>query len=304
MRIGIISNTDSFVPFVYTLAAQQLQVYIFFSPARDSFVQQKVEAFVTQFKLPFTEERNPDKDLYQWLHNGNYDVCFILGYAHLIKLDRLKGCTTPLFNIHFGPLPGFRGPVPVFWQLKNGMENVGLAIHKLSSKFDDGSLVWTKDIPNQSHYNYQTVNQVLSQACIEGVFFIVRLLLNRMPIPEAKPAIANASYQKRPTLADVSIHWEQQSAIEICNLVRACNPWNKGAITMFKGNEVKLIDAQWIDSPNPQATPGTIIANGQCLTIATTQGKAIAVNMLFLNDCYVPAYDAPQWGLTVGEKLC
>jgi len=304
MRIGIISNTDSFIPFTYTLAAQGLQVYVFFSPSPDQFVNQRVAAFVQQTNISFTEEKNTEQDVYQWLKKGNYDVCFILGYSWLIRLDRLKNNTTLLFNIHFGPLPGFRGPVPVFWQLKKGINSVGLTIHRLSEKFDDGPVVWMKESPNLSHYNYQSVNDLLSQLCVEGVFFILRLLMQRMPLPYIDTKNMVMEYQNRPGLKDVLINWEEMNASEICNLVRACNPWNKGALSFFKGQEVKLMDAVIIGDTDARQLPaGTIVSDQQCINIYCRDAKIINVNTLFFNNAFLPAYFVKTVGLVNGEKF-
>ncbi len=304
IRIGVISNTDSFIPFTYALATQGVMVHVFFSPSPDQFVNQKVAAFIQQTKIPFTEERNTSKDLYQWLQNGNYDVCFMLGYAHLIKLDRLKNQTMRIFNIHFGPLPGFRGPVPVFWQLKTGIERVGLAIHELSEKFDDGPVVWQNSVPNLPHYNYQLVNDILSQVCVEGVFYILNILLQRMPLSHINLSGSARAYQKRPGLNDVLINWEKMTATEVCNLIRAGNPWNKGGLSFFKGTEIKLIDAEVVDSKYDKGqAAGTIVTNERFLHIICSHGEAINVNMFFFNNAFLPAYLAKTAGLTLGEKL-
>lgn len=304
MRIGIISNTDSFIPFTYTLATQGLQVHVFFSPAPDQFVNQKVAAFIEQTKISFTEEKNTGQDVYQWLKKGNYDVCFILGYSQLIKLDRLKAIPTRLFNIHFGPLPGFRGPVPVFWQLKSGIGKVGLAIHQLSEKFDDGPVVWTKSVPDLPHYNYQSVNDLLGQLCVEGVFYILNLLMRDLPLPYVNTADAIMAYHKRPGLNEVLINWDKMDAVEICNLVRAGNPWNKGALSFFKGQEVKLIDAVVISSQEPIQYPaGTIISGQNGLHIYCRDGKIIHVNMLFFNNAFLPSYFVNTMGMVSGEKF-
>lgn len=305
MRIGIISNTDSFIPFTYTLVTQQLQVYTFYSCSKDDFINQKVNAFITQNQLPFVEEKDIKNDLYLWLQNGKYDVCFILGYGYLIDLNRLNGCHTQLFNIHFGPLPSFKGPVPVFWQLKGGVDNIGLAIHQLSSKFDDGPVVWMKETRNLPHYNYQTANQVLSQLSVEGVFFILRLLINKLPLPVINGNNTIAAYQKRPVLKDVLIDWKKMNSLEICNLIRACNPWNKGGLSFFKRQEIKLMDAVIAgeaDHSN-QNLPGTILENEEKLHIYCRDGKVINVNMLFYNESFIPAYQHKNWGLVKGEQL-
>lgn len=305
MRIGIITNSDLFITLAYTLAAQQLQVYIFYCPSADTLTNQKTRAFIQETRLPFTEEKNGDA-IYQWLLQGNYDACFVMGYNKLINLARLKNSATPLFNIHFGPLPGFKGPSPVFWQLKYGMNKVGLAIHRLSDKFDDGPVVWTKETDNLPQDNYISINQKLSNLCVEGVFFILSLMANKLPVPIINTKNAVSAYQKRPALNDVLINWPQMAAAEICNLVRACNPWNKGALTLFKGHEIKLMDA-CIMSPeydipeDPKA--GTITRAEEFLHIYCFDGEVINVNMLFFNDCFVPAYQCKLWGFRTGEVL-
>jgi len=306
MKIAILSNSDAFFPLAYALLGQQISPSIFYSPSPDSHTNQQVIAFVSQAGVNFTEEKQPDKDLYNWLTQGNYDVCFVVGYKHLIDIDRLKNCPTPIFNIHFGPLPAYRGATPVFWQLKNGEQNIGLCIHSLSQKFDDGPVVWLKETTNLPHYNYRSVNLLFNQLCVEGVFYILQLIINKLPIPLIQRDGIRSSYQKRPGLNEVTINWQQMDAAEICNLIRAGNPWNKGAITFFNGQEIKLMDAIVIANEaqdQKNAEPGSItVENGQ-LNICCRDGNSIQVNMLFYNECYIPEYQCMHWGFLTGKKL-
>ena len=50
------------------------------------------------------------------------------------------------FNIHPGPLPGYRGPDPVFWQIKNREPYASISLHKVADDFDTGSLVLSDKI--------------------------------------------------------------------------------------------------------------------------------------------------------------
>ena len=304
MHIGIISNSDAFIPLAYTLATQRLQVYIFYSPSQDTYANQKVAGFIQQTKIPFTEENDTDSDLYKWLKNSNHDVCFILGYPRLIQLSKLKNCITKLYNIHFGPLPSFKGPAPVFWQLKKGGDKLGLAIHQLTAKLDDGPVVWLKETDNLSHYNYQSVNTLFSQLCVEGVIHILRIVTTGFAIPIIEINRIKHAYYKRPVLQDVLINWQQMSANEICNLIRACNPWNKGAVTFYNKQELKLMDAIIInDKIAKDTTAGTIVEDENFLQIACVDGKIINVNTLYYNDCFIPAYQGVIWGFTKGKML-
>jgi len=299
MRIGVITNTDTFIPFAYALAGQQIPLSIYFLPPPDDFIDQKVTAFAQQFNLNITKEKNP-ADLYTWLHKNNFDVCLMLGYKHLIKLDKLKACPTLLLNIHFGTLPAYRGSTPVFWQLKHG-QKIGATIHKVSEKFDDGPIYWLKEVDIQPHFNYEVANQVLGQICVEGVFYILSLLFNKMPLPVI-PGIGNRAYQQRPALKDISINWQQMPAQEICNLIQACNPWNKGASTIFNQQEVKLMDA-WIIDAGTDALPGTIVNDEHYLHIQCADKKVIAVNMLYYNSFFLPTHQAKLFGFGKGAVL-
>ncbi len=305
MRIGIVSNSEAFIPLTITLLQNNFQPSVFFVPYKDEAVNQKVNAFIQQVNLSCTIEKNEQKDIYKWLTENNFDACFVLGYPRLIDVAKLKQIHTQIFNIHYGPLPTFKGPSPVFWQLKKGSETIGLSIHRLSAKFDDGALVWTKQLPNQPHYNYHIVQQIFNQACVEGVLYILRFMLLNMPVPLQQKNLV-AAYQKRPELKDVLINWKEMSATEICNLIRACNPWNKGAVTLFNNQELKLMDAFIIKNENNSAInifPGTVANDENCIHIICADNSIINVNMFYYNDSFIPAYQAKLFGLANGKQL-
>ena len=51
-----------------------------------------------------------------------------------------SGC----LNIHPSLLPLYRGPDPLFWQLRNGEPQTGVSLHLVTSKFDAGPIVKQK----------------------------------------------------------------------------------------------------------------------------------------------------------------
>lgn len=301
MKIGIISDSDSFVPTARALVSQKIQVALFYAPSPDSYTNQVVDIFTRQFRIPTTREKNPKTDIYYWFRREQFDVCFIIGYNQLIALDKLNGLSTQLFNIHFGLLPAFRGPSPIFWQLKRGIENIGLCIHGLNEKYDNGPVYWKKEIPNLSHYNLKYVSLIFSELCVEGIFFILQYLLTKVPLLEITHSSATSGYQHRPSFKDVSVNWANMTSNEICNLIKACNPWNKGAITFWKRQEIKLMDGKVTDSCN--ATAGKIIDLNEKLKIATIDGKSIEVSMIYYLDSYWSAYHLTQLGFNIEDQF-
>lgn len=285
MRVGIISNSDQFIPMAYTLANNQLQVCIFFKPGEDLYAHQKVDAFAKAMNLPLVKT-----DVYEWVKTAAPDVILVYGYPDLLDVTQFK---QPVYNIHPGPLPSYRGPVPVFWQLKRGVQELCLSIHVLTAQFDAGKVVWEKWIPDQGHYNYGLVQQLFSQVVIEGVIAI----LNGQ-VMQVEGHRFTTRYDKRPALDDVMIRWSEMRAKEICDLVRACNPWNKGAVTIFNGEEVKVMDAVVVGETGLPA--GMIDEHGR---IATADGQLVSVNMFFMHEVFVPGYLGGLHGLVKGKRL-
>lgn len=304
MKVGIVSNSDVIIPLTYTLAAQKLQVYAFIDKGVNTEKAQMLVAFARQLNISIHFENESGKDVYQWITQEKFDAVFIMGFSKLINLSKIdKSVQQHLFNIHFGPLPAYKGPSPVFWQLKHGSETLGISIHKLTDKFDEGAVVWRKSFPNQAYFCHESFTKYLSGMSVEGVFFLLNILAAKHPILELKPLPIASSYFKRPEAKDVLIDWQKMGAAEIVNLTKACNSWNKGAITLFKGNELKLMDAQVVSTPIATGKPGEIADKFNELHIYTCDGKAIATNMLYLDGCFTPAYHAKYWGLVKGAVL-
>jgi methionyl-tRNA formyltransferase len=166
--------------------------------------------------------------------------------------------------------------------------------------------VWIKETENSDHFCHRLATQVLSRICVEGVAYIIGLVVQKMQVPVIDRSLFAPEYQKRPTLSDVMIDWHSMKAKEICNLIRACNPWNKGAITFFKGEELKLMDAMVVkeETGSHGTLPaGSIIISDNRLYVSCIDGKMVNINMLYYQDIYVPAYFCEKYGFSAGNRF-
>ncbi|SJZ50087.1 formyltransferase family protein [Sediminibacterium ginsengisoli] len=300
MRIGIITNNEYALYLIHALKARGLEVHVFFCPSPDPFANQQVEAFMQAQHIACAIEKNADKDLYNWIKSVAPDVVFVSGYPRLIDIKKTGNLNVKMFNIHSGALPGFRGPSPVFWQLKLGVPKLTVSIHLLSEKFDDGPVVWMKEIDNMAHYNCRLADMLLSQLSTEGVFFILQLIMHSLPVVPVAHKNGEMKYYKKPAAADVTITWDTMTADEIVRLVKACNPWNKGAITFINSTPIKITDAT-AGSEKRDEPPGTIVAADAQLTVVCSDNQIIHINMLFYNDFFLPAYYCRIWGIIPGR---
>lgn len=305
MKIGIITNDDHCLPLLEFLKANRIGFEIFADPAMQNDMGFQAAAhFCAAAKVPLTYGLNDPENLYSWIEQTKPDILFVFGYRHLIKTARLPPALTKhTYNIHFGALPDFRGPIPIFWQLKTGASTYDITIHRINGKFDAGPIVWSKANPKETHCTYGFVSMSLSYQAVEGVAYILTHILQNKDLPSRQPD-QPGRYYGRPGLEDVMIDWIAMGAEEILNLVLACNPWNKGAITLYQGKEIKLLDATAAGQPaGATLIGGTIINNGDGLRVVCADGLAIFVHMLTINGSFIAGRHADKFGIAAGQRF-
>jgi len=91
------------------------------------------------FGVDYVAVDNPNSsDFVQGIKNRNSDL--IVSAACPFILKKLLLSTPPLgcINIHHAPLPRYKGMMPTFWQLYHGERTVGLTVHYMGEKLDEG----------------------------------------------------------------------------------------------------------------------------------------------------------------------
>ncbi|MDJ0957712.1 MAG: formyltransferase family protein [Arenicellales bacterium] len=129
-----------------------------------------------------------------------------------------RGC----FNLHPSWLPGFRGPAPVFWQMRSGIEPLGTSLHCVSSEIDAGDIVAQAHVSVPDGANRQKVDGLLAEAGSRLIEATLREIecgsLQRTP-----QVRSSASYQKLPTPDDyvVSTRWTARRMYNFICAIRA-----------------------------------------------------------------------------------
>lgn len=302
MKIGIISGSANCIPLLQFLTSNKIDVCLF----PGEIEQQNTDFELVRYFCNLSSiEIESSTDLYKWFMSKDIEICFVVGYKKKINLSFInQSLQQNLFNIHFGDLPSFSGPNPVFWQLKLGVENCSMCIHRINEKFDDGEIVWRKEIKNEAHFNYGLLNQIFSQAVIEGIYYLLNLLFDKKSIPVLPRDKENSTYYSKPNLTDVLIQWDKMRADEIIHLINACNPWNKGASTIYNGVELKIMDAEKIiQKSSKYILPGTIISTNDQIQVACLDFEILSLTFLNLNGIFFPARFARKYGIIEQQVL-
>jgi methionyl-tRNA formyltransferase len=304
MKIGIVSNSATlYMPLLSALSNDKakagLMLYVGSSAAPENSAPETIN-YCNAAGIGLTFEHDKT-NLYAWLQQQ--DIVFFSGYSHIVKTQYLEKIPHGAYNIHFGALPQFRGPSPVFWQLRNGGHEIGLAIHVLTDQLDGGPVIWRQNIPNQPHYNYDNIHQLFGQLQIQGVLAILNGINsgNKLPLTEQNESLA--AYYPRPGLKDVFINWHEMDAAQVMDTVKACSSWNMGAISLINGQELKIMDASVGLSNHYSYPPGTIIVNKRSFAVMCRGERLLNINFFKMGYNYAPARFAGAYGFKSGQSF-
>lgn len=106
-----------------------------------------VKEFLISENVPwFPVNRVNSEKTRQRLVQENPDLLVIATFpqilrGHILSIPRL-GC----INTHPSLLPRYRGPLPVYWVLKNGEPKTGVTIHFVDEGIDTGDIICQKEI--------------------------------------------------------------------------------------------------------------------------------------------------------------
>jgi len=69
------------------------------------------------------------------------DLLLSVAASQIFKPDLLSVPRLDAINLHTGSLPRYRGMLPVFWQMYDGQEGIGITIHTMSTQIDVGEIL-------------------------------------------------------------------------------------------------------------------------------------------------------------------
>lgn len=161
-------------------------------------------------------------------------------------------------NVHYSPLPQYRGRANVNWAIINDEPCAAISIHKISPDLDEGNILFQQLIP--IHRNdtvadlYDRLNAIQRQNLGETVVKV----LNGYPGVQQNNAEATYGCTRLPE--DGEINWSASTRSIDC-LIRALVAPFPGAYTYFQGQKLTIWQAQSVDNPPVYVgrIPGRII---------------------------------------------
>lgn len=227
-------------------------------------------------------DKNSVSEMKSWIEKLKPDFIFSISFPFLIPEDVLLYGKEKFINFHPGPLPEYRGPMPIFEVLKNQEKSTAVSVHFMDSKYDEGPLIFKDTLKIEQDDTYGKLAVKLSNHTAQAALNMANMVQYAEKIPSFIQESKNAYYYEKPSFSDTSIKWKNMSSEEIITLINSCNPWNTGADTSFEGEQVKIIVASLYNQSHQNSNAGTILAiteDGH-ITVACSDDKQVSIEVL------------------------
>lgn len=198
-------------------------------------------------------------DMKVWIEKLRPDFIFSISFPFLITEAVLSYGKEKFINFHPGPLPQYRGPMPIFEVLKNQEKTTAVSVHFMDSKYDEGPIIFKESIKIDEDDTYGKLAVKLSNYTADFALNMANMLQYAKKIPSSIQESTGAYYHEKPEFSDTFIKWKNMAADEIIALINSCNPWNIGADTLFEGEHIKIIVASIYDQSHQDEKPGLFL---------------------------------------------
>lgn len=71
---------------------------------------------------------------------SKHDLIISVAASKIFKKALINSPKYGIVNIHSGPLPYYKGMMPVFWQMRDGNKKIGITIHSVNEEIDSGKI--------------------------------------------------------------------------------------------------------------------------------------------------------------------
>ena len=199
------------------------------------------------------------------------DVIIVSCYARRLPQSILSLARKGSFNVHPSLLPKFRGPNPLFWQLREGVKEYGVTLHRMTNDFDAGDIISQKKVNIDDGLYIDDVTDMLASQAAD---LIIDTLgdIESDSLVELTQNKKHSSYQSNPEKDDytVSTSW---TAKRLYNFINAYKGLDVYFLCDIYGEKYKLTDAfSCQEVPHKNMNNKSIVIDEEKITFSCKDG--------------------------------
>lgn len=181
------------------------------------------------------------------IKNLKPDLIVVVSYGMILPKEILKIPKLGCINVHPSLLPKYRGPTPIETAVINGDKKTGVTTMYMNEKMDEGDIILQKEIEIEKN---ETAGELWNKLSKIGAKLLIETI-NKIEKNNIKRKKQNNNFTLSYMLNKTTgkINWENQTGIEIKNLVRGLNP-RVGAYTNLNNEKIKIWKVETIKIEN------------------------------------------------------
>lgn len=220
--------------------------------------------------IPVIDLSQPVNDLCEQLSRLDIDLILMSCYSKRLPDEVVILADSGCFNMHPSLLPRYRGPEPIFWQMKEAGD-IGVSWHLVTENLDAGDIVKQQKVMLDDGLSFEEINLVLANA---GAELMITLLsdIQAQTLKKTPQDEKQASYYTYPEQQDFTVDtaWSAQRAY---NFMRATQAYGYACHCKFGGFDLTLEQA--LDYDN-NASLANVEVHGNRVYIPFNEGVLIA----------------------------
>lgn len=203
------------------------------------------------------------------------ELIVMAGYSQILSESILEIPTTGVLNLHGGKLPEYRGASTLNWMIIEGERQGGIAVLFADEGIDTGSILLQEKFPIGDDETILDVVEKTDELFPEMLVTALDELETGSIEPTAQSRTEGSYYHSRRP-QDGQIHWREQTAREVHNLVRALAGPYPSAFTHYDGEQLTIDETSYIEE-TVRGIPGRMCRrrSGGVVVIARDRGLLV-----------------------------
>lgn len=262
----------------------------------------------TQCSVPFyvLSKENLGDDLMQWLKMYPCKVVLSFTFPYKISESVFSIPEYGFVNFHFALLPEYRGAEPVFWMFRNKETLGGVTIHQMDRNWDTGPILIRSEMKIEQEDTHALYLSKIAIHATSQILPLLKILDEGSFLSTLKIQHMGKTYSK-PGYSDVKIDWNRHHAKDVIAIVKACNSWNRGAITILNGVEVRIVEAVAIDTfydiKSNVAGSVALSPDKNSFAISSVDGRFVLPEIFSLNEGFFSPRTLIKMGVNQNFKF-
>ncbi len=235
------------------------------SPVKEYALEKNIPVY-----QPIKVRNNPE--FIEEVRKMKPDVICVVAYGKILPEELLKIPKLGCINVHGSLLPKYRGAAPIQWAVINGDKKTGITTMYMDVGMDTGDMILKKEVDIGDN---ETTGELWDRLAKIGGELLVETL-NKIEDGTAPREKQGENFTMAPMLnKEMSkIDWDNQSAIQIKNLVRGLNPI-MGAYCYLNDKKIKFWKVDVVNKFESEIKDINKLENGTVLIADPKEGLFI-----------------------------